>query len=757
MAVMSQIASAAEDPAGEKIYREKCAICHGAAGEGTTDEYPHSLSGDKPVAELANLIDKSMPKDAPEDCVGEDAEKVAAYLYDAFYSPIAQARIKPARIELSRLTVRQYRHALADLVGGFRPVGQLDEQRGLRGEYFNSRGIRNDKRLIDRLDPEVKFDFGTAGPDPEKFEANQFSIRWQGALLAPDTGEYELIVRTDHAARLWLNDLKRPFIDAGVKSGSDTEYRDSVWLLGGRAYPLRLEFTKGKQGVDDSKNQKKPPPAIAASISLEWKRPRRVVEVIPSRHLSPGQLPESYVASTPFPPDDRSIGYERGTSISKAWDQATTDGAIEAADYVASHLKEFTGTRQESSLDQAKAREFCKRFAERAFRRPLSDEQSQFFIERQFQSAPDPETAAKRVMLLVLKSPRFLYREAGGGAADPFDAAARLSFGLWDSLPDDQLLKAAAAGELATREHVAAQAERMARDPRATAKLREFFLQWLKIEQVPDLAKDVELFSDFNPALASNLRSSLELFLDEVLASEGADFRQLLLADYVYLNGPLARFYGVELPADAPFQKMALDPAERSGVLTHPYLMADFAYTSSSSPIHRGVFIARSLLGRALRPPPEAVTPLAPDLHPDLTTRERVSLQTKHEACQRCHVMINHLGFPLEHFDAVGRYRKEERGRPIDATGAYQARSGEMRKFSGARDLGQFLAASEETHSVLVEKLFHHLVKQPIRAYDAKTLPELRQTFTQRDFNLRRLMVEIMVQSALHAPAAKPE
>lgn len=98
MAVMSQIASAAEDPAGEKIYREKCAICHGAAGEGTTDEYPHFLSGDKPVAELANLIDKSMPKDAPEDCVGEDAEKVAAYLYDAFYSPIAQARIKPARM-----------------------------------------------------------------------------------------------------------------------------------------------------------------------------------------------------------------------------------------------------------------------------------------------------------------------------------------------------------------------------------------------------------------------------------------------------------------------------------------------------------------------------------------------------------------------------------------------------------------------------------------------------------------------------------
>src|SRR5262249_47038177 len=148
-----------------------------------------------------------------------------------------------------------------------------------------------------------------------------------------------------------------------------------------------------------------------------------------------------------------------------------------------------------------------------------------------------------------------------------------------------------------------------------------------------------------------------------------------------------------------------------------PYLMATFAYTEASSPIHRGVFLARSVLGLGLRPPPEAFTPLPEDLHPDLTTRERITLQTKPQACQSCHGVINPLGFTLENFDAVGRYRDQEKGRPINATGGYQTRTGEVLKFAGPRDLARFLASSEEVHEAFVEQMFHHLVRQPVRAY----------------------------------------
>jgi hypothetical protein len=746
-------AAAAAGRTGEQIYRQLCAACHGNLGEGTPDLCPQPLAGNRSVAQLAQLVAKTMPKDDPGKCVGEDAQKVSAFIYDAFYSKAAQARNKPPRVELSRLTVRQYRNAVADLVGSFRTPGRWDGPHGLRGEYFKSRRFSNNERVIDRIDGVVRFDFGEKGPDPAKFTPNEFSIRWEGSVLAPETGEYEFTVRTDHAARLWVNDLKRPLVDAWVKSGSDTEHRATLYLLGGRAYPLRLEFSKAKQGVDDSKTSK--PKAVKASVALEWRPPQRAAEVIPQRNLAPARFPETLVVATPFPPDDRSVGYERGTSVSRAWDAATTDAALEAAGYVVAHLGELAGTRDGAPDRPARLRDFCRRFAERAFRRPLTDEQRQLYIDRQFQAAADPDTAVKRMVLLVLKSPRFLYREVGG--ADAHDVASRLSFGMWDSLPDQELLDAAAKGQLATREQVARQAERLTDDLRARAKVRAFFLQWLKVDQVPDLAKDPREFPGFDRAVASDLRTSLELFLDDVVWNGPSDFRQLLLADSVYLNGRLAKFYGATLPADAPFQKVALKQGERAGVLTHPYLLATFAYTGTSSPIHRGVFLARNVLGLSLRPPPEAFAPLAPDLHPALTTRERVSLQTSPMACQSCHGTINALGFTLENFDAVGRYRAQEKGKPVDATGTYQTRAGDVVKFAGVRDLAKFLAESDEVQEAFVEQLFHHLVKQPARAFGPRTLGDLRRSFEENDFSIRKLMVEILATSALNPRENKPK
>jgi hypothetical protein len=774
-AFVAQVGSAfAADEAaksGEQIYKQACVRCHGTAGEGTKKYFPHPLAGDKSADQLAAYIAKSMPDDDPGSVTGEDAKRVAAFVFDSFYSPTARTRNSPARVELSRLTVKQYRNAVADLIGTFRTPGLWGDDRGLHGEYFNSRNFQNNKRVIDRTDRVVKFDFATAGPDPEKFDPVLFCIRWQGAVLAPETGDYEFVVRTDQAIRLWVNDLEHPLIDAWVKSGNDTEFTASMFLLAGRAYPLRLEFSKAKQGVDDTKDGKKKPPPKPASITLAWKRPRQVMEPIPGRCLSPAKFPESFVVATPFPPDDRSYGWEKATTISKAWDAATTEGAIETADYVVTRLDEFlglpppprprlgSGNPSEISFDglkdakpaadrSGKAREFCRRFVERAIRRPLTDEQKKAYIDRQFDATKDVNAAVKRVVLLTLKSPRFLYRELDGGP-DGYDVAARLSFGLWDSLPDKDLLAAAAAGKLSTRDQVVAQAERMLPDLRAKAKVRDFLFIWLKVEPAPELSKAPDRYPDFDPALASDLRASLELFLDDMVWGESSDFRQLLLADSLFLNGRLGRFYGADLPADAPFQKVPLDPKVRAGVLTHPYLLATFAYTATTSPIHRGVFLARNVLGQTLRPPPEAFTPLAPDQAPDLTTRERVALQTKPQACQSCHNMINPLGFTLENFDAVGRFREAENGKPIDASGAYQTRSGDIVRFHGVRDLASFLAGSPEVQEAFVERVFHHLVKQPVRAYGPARLEDLRQTFAKNGYSVRKLMVEIMAATAL--------
>src|SRR5262249_47484555 len=161
------------------------------------------------------------------------------------------------------------------------------------------------------------------------------------------------------------------------------------------------------------------------------------------------------------------------------------------------------------------------------------------------------------VILLVLKSPRFLYRELHEGPAD-YAVAERLSFGLWNSIPDQALRDAAAAGKLTTAEQVAHEAERMLGDPRGRQKLREVLLVWLKADMAADLAKDKDRFPDFDAAVISDLRTSLELFLDDVLWSEGSDFRRLLTGDEIYLNDRLARFYGAEPQFPGEFLKVRL-------------------------------------------------------------------------------------------------------------------------------------------------------------------------------------------------------
>jgi hypothetical protein len=751
----------AEDdgPTGETIYKTLCASCHGASGQGDNDHYPQPLTGDRSVRELADYIDKSMPEKSPEKCVGDDARRVAEYIHGAFYSPIAQARIKPPRIELSRLTVRQYRNSVTDLLGSFRTIEPWTTERGLRAEYFKTRRQNRDSRAFDRVDPVISFDFGEGSPDSGQIKPEEFSIKWEGSVFAPDSGDYEFVLLTENGARLWVNNDRRPLIDGLVKSGKGvTERRESVQLLGGRVYPLRVEVFKSKEAKEKR-----------ASIVLKWKPPHRTDEIVPQRCLLPQRTPETFILQMPFPPDDRSMGYERGTSVSKDWEQSTTDAAVETAAFVNENLNDLAGTGRDANDRPQRLRDFCVRFAERAFRRRLTDEQKAFFVNRQFDEAPSPELAVQRVVLLVLQSPRFLFPElaaAKGDAAassdlEPETVAGRLALALWDSLPDEQLRKAAESGQLVTSDQIRGEAVRMAATPRARDKLRAFLLQWLKVDHFADLSKDSRKFPDFNAAVASDLRTSLDLFLDEILQSDTADYRQLLLSDSLYLNGRLAAFYGVDLPADAlapgepGFQKVVPRAGERSGVLTHPYLMAGFSYTSTSSPIHRGVFLSRSVLGRTLRPPPEAVAPLAPDLHAGLTTRERVQLQTKPEVCQTCHAMINPLGFTLEHFDAVGRFRSRDQEKPVDATGAYITRTGEKKSFRDIGELAGFLATSDETHAAFVDQLFHNLIKQPIRAYGLQIPDELRTVFAAHQYNIRELMIEIAIVAATYsAPAS---
>jgi len=736
--VLPFTATAAE-PTGAELYAKQCASCHGAKGEGTK-KYKRSLEGDRSVQQLSKYVRETMPEDAPGSLSQADAEKVSAYLHDAFYSPVARDRNRPARVELARLTVPQYRNAVADLVQSFRGGSEGGDKRGLTGEYFKGRNRNKNERVIERLDAEVKFDFGKETPEKDKFpDPHQFAITWRGSLLAEETGFHDFVVRTEHSMQLWVNDTRTALIDATVKSGNQTEYVASLFLVAGRPYPIRLNFSKAKQGVDDSKKNPNRP-VQPASISLNWKPPHGVVETIPSRVLSPVNFPEQFAPATPFPPDDRSLGWERGTSVSKEWDAATTEAALETATYVSAKINDLAKTTDAAADRPAKLKEFARTFAERAFRRPLSEDQKKL-VEKQFDAAKELDVAIKRVVLLVLKSPQFLYRELGG-TGDEFDVASRLSFGLWDSIPDAELIAAAGKGQLKTREQVLAQATRMIEHPKARAKVRQFFHHWLNIEGSKELGKDASRFPGFDPQTVADLRLALDLFVEDVMWSKGSDFKKLLTSAELFLNGRLAKLYGVELPPASTFVKVKLDPGQRSGVLTHPYLLANFAYSAESSPIHRGVFLTRGILGLSLRPPPEAVTPVAPDLHPSLSTRERVSLQTKAANCMQCHGIINPLGFTLEKFDAIGRFRTEDNKKPVDDTGVYLGRDVKPLTLRGPVELGKFLADSPEVHAAFATQVFHHVAQQPIRAYGATAQADLTKAFVAGGFDMKKLFAE---------------
>lgn len=742
---------------GKAIYQKLCVECHGDRGQGVEGEYDDALTGERSLEALAREIERTMPEDDPKACVGEDAKQVAAYIYDAFYSPAAQARNDPPRKDLARLTIPQFRHSVMDLLGRFRMGAGFDRpeagELGLKGAYRGFEPLKPGDKLpkgiasqrakgrakhnFERVDAQIAFHFGEESPEPGKMGTDEFRLEWSGCVIAPETGVYEFAVKTENGFRLWINDDDEgdPLIDGWVSAGPQVrEEKKTIFLLGGRAYMLRLEHFKFQEKT--------------SSIELWWKPPHGIAEIIPARVLRTERPRELMIVSNEFPPDDSSGGYPRGTTISKAWDQAVTEAAIATAEHVVDSLDELTRSKAGAPDRDARLREFALAFVEAAFRRPLAEEQKQTIVEAQFKAAKTPETAVKRVMMLALKSPEFLYPGLRDGEkGDDYDVAARLALTLWDSLPDKKLSQAAAAGKLRTSEEIRSEARRMIADPRAREKLRGFFHHWLEMERAEGASKDPKLFPDFTPALLADLRESLMGFIDQVVWSGRSDYRELLQADYLLLNERLGKFYGKPVTGEE-FQRVSFDPRQRAGVVTHPYLLASLAYTKHSSPIHRGVFLTRNIVGMSLKPPMKAVVFEDSHFNPKLTMREKVTELTRSGGCMACHRLINPLGFSLENFDAVGRWRAEDNNKPVNPVGEFANNEGKTVRLTGPRDIVNYVAANPSGHRAFIRHLFHHLVKQEPGAYGIATLDKLQRDFAASGCHIQKLLVEIALVAA---------
>lgn len=745
---------------GEAIYAESCSSCHGERGQGVADAYEDPLVGDESVGQLAARIARTMPEGEPEKCVGADANAVAEYIHHNFYSEAAQVRNRPPRIGMARLTANQLRQSLADLYEQFNDRTEPTKTGGIKGVYYEGPRRRDENKKIDRVDPVIDFDFAHLGPGGE-IKPEEFYIDWEGGLQTDISGRYEIVVRSTCSFTMDFGRVGRTLIDNHTQSGDKTEFRETLFLLGGRVYPFRIEFVQRKRKTEQ-------PPA---KITLSWVPPAGVEQVIPPENLVQRAPAPTFALQTVLPADDRSYGFERGVAINREWDESTTNTAFEFGQIATAELwPDFLRDHRRDERDKReKMRDFLKRIIETAFRQPLDEELVSTYINKQIAAEADDTEAIQRSLLIALKSPRFLYPYADQMQSQSQQVANRLCLILYDSLPTDpELRKAIERNEFTTDEQVRAYVHKQLHDLRLRAKTLGMLHEWLNIGQFTEIAKDPEHYAGFDPNLVNDLKRSLNRLLAHVVWEGSGDLRQLFTGNVAYTTKRIVDFYGddwraaVNAPMDGQPTKdnidalpsyllvRAIDAPQRPrlGLLTHPYLMSGLAYHDATSPIHRGIFLIRYLLGRTLRPPADAFSPLSPDLHPDLTTRERVELQTSPESCQVCHHKINGLGYTLENYDAVGRYRSMEKSKPIDSSGSYTSRDDNLVEFSQAEDLANYLATSLDARRALVNRAFQHFVKQPPAAYGEQTVDELTIKFEASGCNVRELIVEIAVLAA---------
>lgn len=412
---------------------------------------------------------------------------------------------------------------------------------------------------------------------------------------------------------------------------------------------------------------------------------------------------------------------------------------------------------------EARGREFITTFGKRTYRRPLTSQEIDTHMAL-FASGPtilggDPFVSGVQLVLeAFLQSPHFVYRvEFGTGKKQSdgliplgsYELATRLSYLLWNTMPDDALLDAAAKGELDTPEGLRGRAEQMLLDPRAKDVVRSFHRQLFDWKKYADLYKDPALFPEFVPEIGNDLRQEAEAFIDHVIYEQDGGLLELLTSRTAFVNDRLAAMYGVAAPAGPDFGKVELDPTQRSGALTRLGFLAANGTARASDPIHRGVFVNLRILCAKLPPPPDNVTPLPAGNNK--TTRDLVDSHTGEGTCGAgCHsTLINPAGFAFEGYDAIGRIRTMDNGFPVNTAAQYPL-GGAMAQYADAVEWSQLLAESAEANRCFAKHWLEFTLGRDAQPQDDPLISKLGES-SRGGSSVKELIVDIIVSDAFRA------
>ncbi len=395
------------------------------------------------------------------------------------------------------------------------------------------------------------------------------------------------------------------------------------------------------------------------------------------------------------------------------------------------------------------AREILTTLARRAYRRPATEQEVAellALVERTQARGDSFEAGVQLALKAVLVSPNFLFRterDAEPGAIrrlNDFELATRLSYFLWSSMPDDALLAAAEKGELSQPEQLEKQVRRMLADAKSSALVDNFGGQWLQLRQLDEHTPAAEEFPMFHEHLRQAMRRETELFFERILR-EDRSIIEFLDADWTYVNNQLAHLYGMEGVSGHEMRLVKVDDPNRGGVLSHAGVLTVSSYPTRTSPVLRGLWVLENLLGAPPPPPPVDVPPLdASKIDPGMPLRKQYEIHRENPSCAVCHVSMDPIGFSLENFDAIGRWRTHDGHGPVDASGELP----DGRTFDGPLELKRILLEDkDDLASAISEKMLTYALGRGLKPADRAAEKKIAEAVIEDDYRFSRLIVEI--------------
>jgi hypothetical protein len=398
------------------------------------------------------------------------------------------------------------------------------------------------------------------------------------------------------------------------------------------------------------------------------------------------------------------------------------------------------------------ARRIIERFATRAFRRPADPafiDRLLDLYDRARQKGQDPVASIRPMLTAVLISPRFLLRLEsarpdvhGPYPIDDYDLATRLSYFLWSSPPDEELLTLAARKALGTPETLEAQTRRMLGDPRSQALVDNFMGQWLQLRGLSTHAPDVKKFPEFTETLRAAMRNELSLFLGEIVRKD-RPLTELVDADYTYANEELAKHYGIEGVKGPELRRVVLQDHRRGGVITSAAVLMLQSDPERNNVPRRGNYIAASILGAPPPPPPPDIPALedSKTAGKAQTLRQLLDLHRSKPECFTCHSRIDPLGFSLENFDAIGRWRDTDAGAPVDASGVLP----DGKAFRGPVELKEILLSRrDEFTRTLSTNLLIYALGRGLQREDDCVVHAAQEAAAKKEYRFSSLVVTIV-------------